>query len=112
MIEVSALTILAVRVAANNANKDVASVSDMMDPPKQIRLGHRDHTRLFEASEDLLKLIGDCHRAAALHSDLADRLHRVGEEASAREDLRKSAEAFANIGLGSGYFGLWKLTDW
>jgi len=63
---------------------------------------------------DICSMIGDRHREAAAHSNLADLLHRDGDSAAALEELKASAALFAEIGTGGETFRpeIWKLTEW
>ncbi len=56
---------------------------------------------------------GDRHRAAALHTNLADLLHAAGERAEAREHLTAAARLFAEVDDEQlRRPEIWKLTRW
>lgn len=57
---------------------------------------------------------GDRHRTAALHDNLADYLHRAGEEEQAMEELKKAVALFAEVGLEPGELvpEVWLLKEW
>ena len=63
---------------------------------------------------ELSESVRDRHRSAALHSNLADLLHRAGDEEQAKEHLRKSAGLFAEVGIEKDQFEpeIWKLVEW
>ena len=65
-------------------------------------------------SIELSEALRDRHRSAALHSNLADLLHRGGNEEQAKEHLRRSAELFAEVGVEKNQFEpeIWKLVEW
>jgi tetratricopeptide (TPR) repeat protein len=67
-----------------------------------------------QSALDLASTIGDRHLEAALHSNLADLLHRRGEEEPARAHLRRSATIYAEIGRSGEDWQpeIWKLTEW
>lgn len=58
--------------------------------------------------------IGDRHRQAALHSNLADFNHALGRKDESMAQLKKSAAIYAEIGVEAGTFEpeIWKLTEW
>ncbi len=57
---------------------------------------------------------GDRHRAAALHSNLADLFHAAGKSEDAMSHLEQSVSIFAEIGADSGtaWPEIWKLVEW
>ena len=56
---------------------------------------------------------GDRHRAAALHTNLADLLHAAGQAAEVREHLTAAARLFADVDDASlRRPEIWKLTRW
>lgn len=57
---------------------------------------------------------GDRHRTAALHDNLADSLHRAGEEEAAMEELKRAVTLFAEVGLEPGELvpEVWFLKEW
>lgn len=63
---------------------------------------------------EICQSLGDRHRAAALHSNLADLLHRTGDKQAAQQQLTRSAELFAAVGVEGGEFEpeIWKLVEW
>lgn len=75
-----------------------------------------DTERALKAAGTAVELchkVGDRHREAALHSNLADLLHASGRDAEANEHLTTSARLFAALGEAPERAPeLWKLTDW
>ena len=67
-------------------------------------------------ARDALELgarLGDRHRLAALHANLADRLHEIGETAPALEHLKQSAALFAELAADPlDGPDVWTLTAW
>ena len=63
---------------------------------------------------ELIERIGDRHKAAAVHSNVADLLHAAGRAEESLGHLRTSAELFAEVGeLGEPMQPeIWKLSDW
>ena len=57
---------------------------------------------------------GDRHRIAALHDNLADYLHRSGEEEAAMIELKQAVAMFAEVGLEPGELvaEVWFLKQW
>ncbi|HVQ18862.1 MAG TPA: BTAD domain-containing putative transcriptional regulator [Actinomycetes bacterium] len=55
---------------------------------------------------------GDRHRVAALHTNLADLLHRRGREEEAREHARAAAESFADVDDADARPQVWTLVEW
>jgi Flp pilus assembly protein TadD len=70
--------------------------------------------RLEQEALQISEALGDRHRSAAVHSNLADMLHQNGDEEAAREHLKQSAALFAEVGETSGNYEpeIWKLVDW
>jgi tetratricopeptide (TPR) repeat protein len=62
----------------------------------------------------LLDRIGDRHRRAAVHGNLADIHHALGNEEASRAHLRHAVELFAEIGIEPGHWepAVWSLTSW
>jgi tetratricopeptide (TPR) repeat protein len=58
--------------------------------------------------------VGDLHLEAALHNNLADIYHAMGETDLAMQELKKAVVIFAEIGVHEGEIvpELWKLTEW
>ncbi len=65
-------------------------------------------------SLQISEALGDRHRSAAIHSNLADMLHQAGDEQAAREHLKQSAVLFTEVGVSSESYEpeIWKLVDW
>jgi tetratricopeptide (TPR) repeat protein len=55
---------------------------------------------------------GDRHRIAALHTNLADMLHRHGADAEANVHARAAAEAFASVDDAGVRPQVWTLVEW
>jgi tetratricopeptide (TPR) repeat protein len=91
----------AVMVAALN-NLALAHVRDGA-PEKALPLA----TRALEESEAL----GDRHREAALHNNLADVLRAVGRGDEAMRHLKRAATLFSEVG-GAREPEVWKLVEW
>jgi tetratricopeptide (TPR) repeat protein len=72
--------------------------------------------RALELEQRALELtarIGDRHREAALHSNLADLLHAAGRSDEAAEHIRSSAAIFADVGSPDELHPeIWKLVEW
>jgi DNA-binding SARP family transcriptional activator/tetratricopeptide (TPR) repeat protein len=62
----------------------------------------------------LLDRTGDRHRRAAVHGNLADIHHALGDDQASRHHLRTAAELFAEVGIDPGGWdpAVWKLTSW
>jgi hypothetical protein len=63
----------------------------------------------------LCAALGDRHREAALHNNLADLLHGVGRHDEAMAHLKQAVVLFAEIGAEPGAMAqpeIWKLTEW
>jgi tetratricopeptide (TPR) repeat protein len=58
--------------------------------------------------------LGDRHREAALHNNLADVLHAAGQRDEAMELQRSAARLFAGVGASAGGLqpGVWRLVEW
>jgi len=58
--------------------------------------------------------LGDRHREAALHNNLADLLHAAGRAEEAMAHLKQAVTIFAEIGVESGALQpeIWKLSEW
>jgi hypothetical protein len=58
--------------------------------------------------------VGDRHLEAALHNNLADIYHAMGESDRAMQELKKAVVIFAEIGVQEGEIvpEVWKLTEW
>jgi DNA-binding SARP family transcriptional activator len=68
---------------------------------------------LEERALDLCTRIGDRHREAALHSNLADLLRAAGRADDAAEHLVRSAAIFADVGSPDELHPeVWKLVEW
>ncbi len=62
---------------------------------------------------DLCARVGDRHREAAMHSNLADLLRAAGRDEEAMGHLRLSAAIFADVGEPNELHPeIWKLTEW
>lgn len=69
---------------------------------------------LLEQALHLCRKQGDRHREAALHNNLADVYHRMGDQTHSIEHLTEAVAIFAEIGSGMGAENpeIWKLTEW
>jgi hypothetical protein len=57
--------------------------------------------------------LGDRHREAALHNNLADLLHTAGREDESMAHLKRAVEIFAEIGERDKLQPeIWKLVEW
>ncbi|MEE8331208.1 MAG: BTAD domain-containing putative transcriptional regulator [Acidimicrobiia bacterium] len=94
----------AIRVAAlNNLARATARIGDL------------DRGRaLAEAALEESVAIGDRHREAALHNNLADLLHATGDVDESMKHLKKALQGFAEIELGAdlSHPEIWKLAQW
>ena len=103
---------LGLHVAALNALA-LACVSG-----EQPAADHADGVRaaipLLERALELCRQQGDRHREAALHNNLADVYHLLGDQANAMQHLTAAVTIFAEIGSGLGVENpeIWKLTEW
>jgi tetratricopeptide (TPR) repeat protein len=64
---------------------------------------------------DLSRAVGDRHREAAIHGNLADIFHALGREDESREHQREAAAILADIaGASTGEWRpeIWKLAEW
>jgi tetratricopeptide (TPR) repeat protein len=84
-----------------------------------LALVHRargDYERALELSERGLKLcssIGDRHREAALHNNVADLLRALGREDEAMQHLKAAVVIFMDVGdPGEMEPEKWKLVEW
>jgi tetratricopeptide (TPR) repeat protein len=72
--------------------------------------------RAITLTEDALaaaRLIGDRHRVAALHNNLADLLRAAGRTEDAMRQLKRAVTLFAEIGdEGTAEPEVWKLAQW
>jgi tetratricopeptide (TPR) repeat protein len=71
-------------------------------------------TKNIELALEHCERVGDRHLEAALHNNLADIFHNLGETDQAMQELKKAAVIFAEIGLQEGEIvpEVWKLTEW
>lgn len=62
----------------------------------------------------LCQTYGDRHREAALHNNLADLYHQMGDENKAMVELKTAVAIYAEIGgqPGNWQAEIWKLTEW
>ncbi len=78
--------------------------------------GGRPEQGLAPAAEalDTYDRVGDKHKAAAVHSNLADLLHATGRDDEAEDHQREAAAIFTQVGLDPGSLEpeIWKLTEW
>ncbi len=84
-----------------------------------LALAHRargDLAVAVELTEDALSTcatLGDRHREAALHNNLADLLHALGRGEEAMDHLKRAVEIFAEVGEGGELQPeIWKLVRW
>ena len=69
--------------------------------------------QLAQRALELCASVGDRHREAAMHSNLADLLRAAGRTAEAERHLRLSAAIFAVIGEPDELQPeIWMLTEW
>ena len=70
----------------------------------------------MELTEEALQTcarLGDRHREAALHNNLADLLHALGRGDDAMRHLKRAVEIFAEVGeSGELQPEIWKLVRW
>jgi tetratricopeptide (TPR) repeat protein len=76
----------------------------------------REHARAIAMTETALaacREIGDRHREAALHNNLADLLRAAGRSDEAMRHLKRAVTPFAGIGEpGTMEPEVWKLVEW
>jgi tetratricopeptide (TPR) repeat protein len=70
--------------------------------------------KLTETALSLCVSQGDRHREAALHNNLADLFHAVGQSELAMAHLKQAVTIFAEIGAEAGapQPEIWKLVEW
>ncbi|HZS94724.1 MAG TPA: AAA family ATPase [Chloroflexota bacterium] len=70
--------------------------------------------RLAERALDLCVSVGDRHREAALHNNLADILNRAGDRERAIVHVKQAVTIYADIGYEAGAIQpeIWRLTEW
>ncbi len=69
--------------------------------------------RLTEDALTLSASIGDRHREAALHNNLADLLHEAGHKGAAMRHLKRAVALFAEIDEPDAREPeVWKLVEW
>jgi DNA-binding SARP family transcriptional activator len=93
-------------VRAAILNNQALALASSGDLPAAIAHGRRALEAAMTA--------GDRHRTAALHDNLADYLHRAGEEEAAMEELKRAVSLFAEVGLEPGELvpEVWFLKEW
>lgn len=87
----------------NNLARTAADAGDL-----ETAVGHaHEALALVEAS-------GDRHRTAALYDNLADFLHRAGDEHGSMEALKQAVTLFADVGTEPGALepAVWRLKEW
>jgi tetratricopeptide (TPR) repeat protein len=69
---------------------------------------------LEETALALCAALGDRHREAALHNNLADLLHAAGQAEKAMSHLKQAVSIYAEIGVEAGTVQpeIWKLVEW
>ncbi|MBP8001387.1 MAG: AAA family ATPase [Chloroflexi bacterium] len=69
---------------------------------------------LLETALNLCLTWGDRHWQAALHNNLADLFHRIGQEEGAMAQLKQSVTIYAELGRDGEMWQpeVWKLTEW
>jgi tetratricopeptide (TPR) repeat protein len=69
---------------------------------------------LTESALALCASQGDRHREAALHNNLADLLHALGQTEAAMAHLKQAVSIYAEIGVEAGTVQpeIWKLSEW
>ena len=68
----------------------------------------------YSAALTICKTYGDRHREAALHNNLADLFHEMGDEERSMAELKTAVAIYAEIGGRPGNWQpeIWKLTEW
>ncbi|CAN5782530.1 AAA family ATPase [soil metagenome] len=61
---------------------------------------------------ELVELLGDRHRQAALHDLLGDLLHLEGDKDGSRREVTRAVELFAEVGTGGLEPEIWKTAPW
>ena len=104
---------------SDRAAEEVADTGTRIAALNNMALVHRRKKELseaIEAAEQALELCarrGDIHRQAALHNNLADAFHEIGDETRSREHARAAAALFAQVGEpGVMSPEIWKLVEW
>jgi DNA-binding SARP family transcriptional activator len=109
-LHVAALNSLALASVSGEQARERATV-DAADAHAE---GVRTAIPLLERALELCQQQGDRHREAALHNNLADVYHLLGNQPSAMQHLTSAVTIFAEIGSGLGVENpeIWKLTEW
>ena len=104
---------------SEQAARAVADTGTRIAALNNMALVHRkknESSEAIEAAEQALELCirrGDVHRQAALHNNLADAFHDMGDEPSSRKHARAAAALFAQVGEpGVMSPEIWKLVEW
>lgn len=104
---------------SEEAARSVADTGTRIAALNNISLAHRrrqDVPEAIQVAEQALELCsrrGDIHREAALHNNLADAFHELGQEERSREHARAAAGLFAQVGEpGVMSPEIWKLVEW
>ena len=100
---------------AEAVDDHVAAVAALNNLARVLSACGRDHDAIAAADEALRRGVqqGDVHRIAALHSNLADRLHATGRSEESIAHLKESALGFATVDAESESLPrIWTLVDW
>ena len=65
----------------------------------------------LESALKICSRLGDTHREAALHNNLADLLHGMGKSEESMSHLKEAVRLFASVGT-SNQPEIWKLMTW
>jgi DNA-binding SARP family transcriptional activator len=96
-----------------NAEGRVAALNNLGLVYSQQKEGQRA-VELLQEALSVCVAIGDRHREAALHSNLADLLYAAGNSEDAMTHLKRSVAIYAEIGRETGSWQpeIWKLVEW
>jgi len=119
LLETDPAAALAHLEASEAAARSVADTGTRVAALNNISLVHRrrgESEAAIAVAEQALELCirrGDVHRQAALHNNLADAFHELGDEARSREHARRAASLFSQVGEpGVMSPEIWKLVEW
>jgi DNA-binding SARP family transcriptional activator len=103
-------TSVALALALGDREAHVAALNNLALAHRQT--GDLDHAReLTQQALAECELLGDRHRNAALHNNLADILRAQGHETDAMRHLKRAVRLFSDIGEASEP-EVWKLVAW
>ncbi len=102
-----------IAVTLNDFNIHIASLNNLalmfsdLERPQEAQ-------QLLEQALEKCARVGDRHREAALHNNIADLLHKKGFPEQAMEHLKHAVALFAQVGVNGQEMKpeIWRLTEW